>query len=129
MNPLWQAVIGAVAVVGGGAGVWSLLTLGATKRKLVAEAESLNAATVSSLSKSALELMEPLRARVHELEAEAREARKEASEAREEISTLRTTVADLTAVLRAWRTAIIDPNANVEALRAMVATENGRPLG
>ena len=129
------AVVGAVATLGAGAGVWSLFTVGATKRKLLAEAESSTASTAAALNRSALELMEPFRQRVHELEAEARQARQEtaaarqeAAEAKEEIADLRATVADLTALMRAWRAAILDPSADVDRLRVMVtrSDRNGR---
>lgn len=124
-SPLIIALLGLVATVGAGTGVWSLLTAGATKRKLLAEADSITASTAAALSQSAREMLVPLRERVRELEHEASEARREAAAARQEISDLRTSVADLTSVLRSWRTAVLDPSARLDQLRVMV-TQNGR---
>jgi len=133
-SPIWIAVIGAVATLGAGAGFWSVLTLGATKRKLIAEAKLSEANTAALLSQSAREWIERLEQRVQAAEAEADGLRRAAHAARGEVDELRQAVADLTAVLRRWRQAVLDPRMSRDELREMVTAEqrgdrNGRPGG
>lgn len=72
----WTPIILAlIALVGGGGGIYSALTVGATRRKMIAEAASINANTTTVLGKSAVELLTPLRERIRELEAEVEELR------------------------------------------------------
>lgn len=80
--PIILALIG---IVGGGGGIYSALTVGATRRKMIAESEGITANTMTVLGRSAVELLEPLRLRVKELEAE--------------VESLRSRVRDLTAEL------------------------------
>lgn len=109
-SPTLVALIGAIGVLGGGAGLWSVFTLGATKRKLMAEADSMNAGTAALLSQSARDML-----------ADANAARAELAAAREQLAELRQAMGELTAMMRRWRAAILDPRTSREELRVMVS--------
>lgn len=90
----WSPVIlAAIALVGGGGGLYSALTVGATRRKIVAEAAQVQANTTTVLGGFAVDvLLKPLRERIAELEQEVDELRlrvRQAYEAQDEIERLR----------------------------------------
>ena len=90
----WTPIILALlALLGGGGGIYSALTVGATRRKMVAEAAQVQANTTTVLGGFAVDvLLKPLRERITELEAEVEELRqrvREAYAAQEEIDRLR----------------------------------------
>lgn len=102
-------LVAALAVLGAGGSVYSLITLGATKRKLLAEAASINATTTTVLTQSAMDLLAPLR--------------EEATDARAEVKKLRAEVRELTAMMRRWKSAIVEPTATLDRLRSMVNSD------
>lgn len=86
-------VLALVALLGGGGGIWSALTLRATRQKLIAEAGKTQADTATALGTFAVEVfLDPLKTRVRELEAEVEALRskvREAREAEEEVDRLK----------------------------------------
>lgn len=109
-QPVILAVLALLSTVGAGGGLVALLNLKATKRNLLAAAEAAQANTTTVLTKSALDLLTPLR--------------EEAAEARTEVKKLRTEVRELTALLHRWRAAILSPTVTREQLHALVATDH-----
>lgn len=110
----WTPIILAVlALLGGGGGIYSALTVGATRRKMVAEASQVQANTTTLLGGFAVDvLLKPLRERIHELEEEVEDLRRrvrEAYEAQEEIERLR-------ALIRRYEDEIRQLKATVAAL-------------
>lgn len=93
MNSWTPIVLALVAVLGGGGGVWSALTLRATRQKLIAEAGKTQADTATALGTFAVEVfLNPLKTRVKELEEEVDQLRqrvREAREAEEEVDRLK----------------------------------------
>lgn len=77
MNPWLQLLLGAMTVIGGGAGIHGFITAKATRQKMAADAAAVKAKTDIDLTAAARELVDPLRERVRELEAEVRELRAE----------------------------------------------------
>lgn len=70
-QPTWLVIVLAViAAAGGGSGLYSALTVGSARRKLTAESDGITATTMALLGKSAVDMLDPLRQRVHELEDE-----------------------------------------------------------
>lgn len=125
----WTPIILAlIAVIGGGGGIWSALTIKATRRKLVADAEAVNANTTTVLGGFAVDvLLKPLRERIAELEQEVDELRRRVRESfrrEEELDRLRSQIAEAEAEIGRLR-------ATVAALRATVAgippEQPGRP--
>lgn len=110
----WTPIILALlALLGGGGGIYSELTVGATRRKMVAEASQVQANTTTLLGGFAVDvLLKPLRERIQELEEEVEELRRrvrEAYEAQEEIERLR-------ALIRRYEDEIRTLKATVAAL-------------
>ncbi len=90
----WTPIILALlALLGGGGGVYSALTVGATRRKMVAEAAQVQANTTTVLGGFAVDvLLKPLRERIAELEVEVDELRgrvRESFRREEEVERLR----------------------------------------
>ncbi|GAB3139031.1 hypothetical protein GCM10027290_07450 [Micromonospora sonneratiae] len=117
-GPIWvQTLLSAVAVLGGAGGITAVVTVLTQRRKLKADAADV-------LTDTALTLIDPLRARVADLEAETARARQQAIAANNEISELRVAVQEMTVIIRRWRAAILAPNVTVEELRQIVATSD-----
>lgn len=144
-SPIVLAIIGALATVGAGTGVYQLLTVRATKAKLIADAKLSEANTAALLSQSAREWLQSMEQRLHQAEAEADAARRSAQAAAAEttaalgqVRQLRAELADLTSIVRRVRAAILAPDASLERLRMLVTSDywpdrgsggerNGRP--
>ncbi|MFI7073550.1 hypothetical protein [Micromonospora sediminicola] len=141
MTALWAAeappvggswvstVITIIGLVGGAGGVAALVATIMQRKKIKADAADV-------ITDTALTLVEPLRARVTELEVEVKGARTQVNAAREqaeaaqsEIGDLRATVRELTRMLKSWRSAIVraaaaeDPGTALQQLRVMVTAE------
>lgn len=135
-QPWVQVVLSVVGVLGGTGGIAAVTTVVLQRRKFKADAADV-------ITDTALTLVEPLKARVRELETEATGARKETASAHREataarqqvqaarldVADLRTAVAELTSMMRRWRSAIMAPDATVEHLRVLVSTEPGAVNG
>jgi hypothetical protein len=120
-SPPWaQLLISAFGLISGAGGLSMLVTVLMQRRKLRADA-------AAALTEVALTLVQPLRARVSELEAEALVVREQLAASRREIQLLRARVWDLTRRLDRWRAAIMAPNATVDRIRRAVAEEDERP--
>lgn len=96
----WTPIIlGLLALLGGGGGLYSALTVGATRRKMVAEAAQVQANTTTLLGGFAVDvLLKPLRERIAELEQEVDELRRRVRDSyrrEEELERLRAQIADL----------------------------------
>lgn len=90
----WTPIILAfIAMLGGGGGIYAAFTVKATRRKLVADAEAVNANTTTVLGGFAVDvLLKPLRERIAELEKEVEELRRrvrEAYQAQDEMEQMR----------------------------------------
>jgi hypothetical protein len=110
----WTPIILAIlALAGGGGGLYSALTVGATRRKMVAEAAQVQANTTTVLGGFAVDvLLKPLRERIQELEEEVeglRQRVRQAYEAQEEIERLR-------ALIRRYEDEIVQLKRTVAAL-------------
>ncbi len=110
-------IIAIVAALGGIGGFSAFFQVFSQRRKFKAEAADV-------LTGAALELIEPLQARVRELEQEARATRAEVAQARSEARALKDEVVDLAAVLRRWRTAILTRAISREDLERMVREDS-----
>lgn len=118
-GPPWiQILLTLVGAVGGLTGVGAIATVLVQRRKFRADAADV-------LTGTALTLVDPLRARVSELQSEVAEARQKAAQATEEIGDLRAAVREMTLMMRRWRTAIFAPNATVQTIRELVAADQG----
>ncbi|MEU2615097.1 hypothetical protein ABZ570_26480 [Micromonospora sp. NPDC007271] len=121
--PYWaQVVISALGLFGGASGLGVLATVAVQRRKLKAD-------TAGALTDTALALVQPLRARVTELEAEALTVREQLTGSQRELRELRATVWELTRTLERWREAIMAPGATMRRIQALVAEEERRPPG
>jgi hypothetical protein len=112
-SPWIQIVLSTVGLIGGAGGITAIATVLLQRRKFKADAAEV-------LTDTALTLVQPLGARVAELEAESLKARRQAEVASHEISELRASVQAVTAMMRRWRAAILAPDATIEKLRIMV---------
>lgn len=132
---MWaQVLISALGVVGGLGGIGAVAGVLSQRRKLKADAAGV-------LTDTALELVEPLRVRIRELESEAASSRRATATVNGELDQMRRSARDATAALqeatatlRAWRAAILSPTASLDGLRHMVSADpgvgparNGRP--
>jgi len=117
-GPIWvQTLMTTVAVLGGTGGIAAVATVLTQRRKFKAD-------TADVLTDTALTLIDPLRARVADLEAETARARQQAIAANNEISELRAAVHEMTMVIRRWRAAILTPDVTIEELRRIVASSD-----
>lgn len=126
----WVAtLITLVGVLGGAGGLAALTATVLQRKKIKADAADV-------ITDTALTLVEPLRARVTELETEVSGTRRQVADTREnleaangELREMRTTVREMTALMLSWRDEIMqtvhapDPAAALERLRVMVSTE------
>lgn len=115
-----QILITVVGLLGGAGGIAAVATVAVQRRKLKAD-------TADVLTDTALQLVEPLKARVRELEGEVQTTRRSAVAANSEVERLRDSVRDLATVVRRWRAEILAPDATLEHLREMVRTVPAAP--
>ena len=103
-------VLGLLALLGGGGGIYSALTVGATRRKMVAEAAQVQANTTTVLGGFAVDvLLKPLRERIAELEKEVDELRRRVRESfrrEEELERLRAQLAEAELEMARLRTTV-----------------------
>lgn len=119
-SPYWaQVLISTLGLFGGASGIGVLATIAVQRRKLKAD-------TAGALTDAALALVQPLRARVAELENEALAVREELAASQRELQELRATVWELTRTLDRWREAIVAPGATMRRIQALVAEEERR---
>lgn len=111
-----QAITAVIGLIGGMGGSGALLGHIFQRRRIRAEAADV-------LTDTALTLVQPLRARVKELDSEARATRAEVREARNDARHLRDELGDVLATLRRWRAAILDHRVSRDELDLMVTTE------
>lgn len=131
---LLPIILAVITLAGGGGGVWSLLTVGKQKRQLVAQANQLEAQgreqianTVKTLGAAAADMVEPLQRTLALAEARADTLNAQLQQARAEVGQLRTETERAYEDLRRIRLAVMDPNATVAGLRALVESlGNGR---
>lgn len=125
MDP--AVIIAVVGALGGLGGAGAFVTVFLQRKKFKAEAADV-------LTDTALTLVEPLQARVRELETEARATRTEVRNATTEARTLKNELHDVIAVLRRWRSAVLTSSITREELERMVRedtlpTVNGADMG
>lgn len=93
MKDVTPILLGLIALLGGGGGIWSAFNLRATRQKMIADAQKTQADTATALGTFAVEVfLDPLKTRVKELEAEVellRQRVREAREAEEEVDRLK----------------------------------------
>ncbi|MFI0795814.1 hypothetical protein ACH4OY_24490 [Micromonospora rubida] len=119
--PYWaQLMISMLGMLGGAGGLAVLTTVTVQRRKLKAE-------TAGALTDAALALVQPLRARVAELEAEALTVREQLTASQRELQELRSTVWDLTRTLERWREVIMAPGATIRRVQSVVAEDSPAP--
>lgn len=131
---LLPIILAVITLAGGGGGVWSLLTVGKQKRQLVAQANQLEAQgreqianTVKTLGAAAADMVEPLQRTLALAEARADTLNAQLQQARAEVGQLRTETERAYEDLRRIRLAVMDPNATIAGLRALVESlGNGR---
>lgn len=110
--PVWVTALGLIAaLIGAGGGIWNALNIKATRRKLSAEASKAEVDAIAIVGKAAVDLLEPFRARVRELNSEVDVAHARINSLCNEIERL--------------RSAILAETADLAELRHMVA--NLRP--
>lgn len=103
-QPTWLVIVLAViAMAGGGGGLYGALTVGSARRKMTAESDGITAATIALLGKSAVEMLDPLLARVHELEAEVDSLHTKVRALRAELSEREHTIAEMDRTIRQLR--------------------------
>ncbi|WP_433350042.1 hypothetical protein [Micromonospora sp. CA-111912] len=120
-TPFWaQLMISMLGMLGGAGGLAVLATVTVQRRKLKAE-------TAGALTDAALALVQPLRARVAELEAEALTVRDQLTASQRELQELRSTVWDLTRTLERWREVIMAPGATIRRVQSVVAEDRRAP--
>lgn len=108
----WTPVIlGLIALLGGGGGIWSVFNLRATRRKMIADADKTTVDTATALGSFAIEVfLDPLKTRVRELEAEVNQLRervREARDAEEEVDRLKRKLRAAEAEIIALRATIL----------------------
>lgn len=82
MNSWTPIIVSVIALLGGGGGLYSALTVGATRRKMIAESAQVQANTTTVLGGFAVDvLLKPLRERIAELELEVEALRRRVREA------------------------------------------------
>ncbi|NBE79992.1 hypothetical protein [Micromonospora rubida] len=113
-------MISMLGMLGGAGGLAVLATVTVQRRKLKAE-------TAGALTDAALALVQPLRARVAELEAEALTVREQLTASQRELQELRSTVWDLTRTLERWREVIMAPGATIRRVQSVVAEDRRAP--
>jgi len=141
-------ILGVLTLLGGGGGIWSLFTVGRQRRQLSAQATALEAqsrealaTTVKTLSATAVDLVHPLQrtlkiaearaevltAKAETLNAQLQVAQSEVTHLRVEAERGRIEAERAYEILRRLRLAIMDPNATIIGLRALVDNiTNGR---
>lgn len=124
---LLPVVLAAITLLGGGGGIWSLLTVGRQRRQLSAHATQLEAqsreaiaTTVKTLSTTAVDLVAPLQRTLQLAEARGDALNARLQQARSEVAQLRAEAEKAYEDLRRIRMAILDPAATIGQLRAMV---------
>ncbi|WP_405104042.1 hypothetical protein [Micromonospora sp. NBC_01412] len=113
-------MISMLGMLGGAGGLAVLATVTVQRRKLKAE-------TAGALTDAALALVQPLRARVAELEAEALTVREQLTASQRELQELRSTVWDLTRTLERWREVIMAPGATIRRVQSVVTEDRRAP--
>ena len=104
----WGAIIlAAGGLIGGATGVVSLLTIRGQRRKLLSESKNIDADAATKLSEAAVELLEPARKQVKDMQAQLDRASKRIGDleqalegAQSEVTTLKGQLADMTKDLR-----------------------------
>jgi len=122
----WLTIaMGVLTLLGGGGGLYALLTLGATRRKILAEATSIKAGadeTVADAAKvligGAADLVEPLKRELREVRVELAAVRREADMLERKAGHLDRTLTRLAAMIH-------DPYMSMDRLRAMVPEGSG----
>jgi chromosome segregation ATPase len=117
-----------ITVLGGGGGIVALVTVGATRRKLIAQSDETVAGAVKVLMGGATDLVEPLRKALDSAEGRADKVNSQLREARTELDGLRLQVEAMAGQLRRLQRAILAPDATLEHLRSLIVDPtNGRP--
>lgn len=120
MRELLPWILGLVGAVGGGTGLYSLLTVGVQKRQLAAQAGDTLANTVSKLGEAAASMVEPLQRSLILAESRADTLNAQLQGAKGEVTQLRTEAERAYEDLRRIRQAILEPTATIDGLRALV---------
>lgn len=112
--PHWvQIVLSVLGVLGGAGGLAAIAAVVVQRGKFRAEAADM-------LTDTALTLVQPMRARMTELEAEAQSTRELLRASDERARRLQLTVAELRAMLDRWYALIFAPDATIRAIRYAV---------
>ncbi|MER7440368.1 hypothetical protein [Micromonospora avicenniae] len=118
--PHWlQTVLSALGVLGSAGGLAAIAAVIIQRGKFKADA-------ADTLTDAALTLVQPLRARVCELEREALASREELATMRSRVLQLEAAVRSLRRTLEKWRAAVMAPDATLRRIRAIVA-ESAEP--
>ena len=139
----WLTVaLAVIAAVGGGSGLYAILTVGATRKKIGAEADEAVAGSVRTIIGGATDSVKLLREtvadagravteaeqRVERVNADLRVARSQVEEYGRRVDQLTREAERAYGELRRLRMAILDPGATLERLREMADPPgNGRP--
>ncbi|MGN9777094.1 hypothetical protein ACTMS0_15215 [Micromonospora sp. H33] len=103
-------MLSVLGVLGGAGGLAAIAAVVVQRGKFRAEAADL-------LTDTALTLVQPMRARVSELEAEAQSTREQLRASDERARRLQITVAELRATLDRWYALIFAPDATLRSIR------------
>lgn len=114
----WPIILAsAVALLGGGGGLWSALTIGSQRRKLAAETAAIHTESALKLVGAVRTDAEGARVEAAEARREAAEARREATDTRRHVTAIRTEVMELGTALSKLVLMIHDPKMTIERLR------------
>jgi chromosome segregation ATPase len=119
--PQWlQVLLSVLGILGGSTGLAAIATVMVQRGKFKADA-------ADTLTEAALTLVQPLQARITELEREALDARSELGSLRDQVNHLQFAVQMLSRTLERWRAAIGAPDATLRKVRAVVAESERLP--
>lgn len=118
--PQWlQILLSVLGLLGGAGGLAAIAAVVVQRGKFRAEAADL-------LTDTALTLVQPMRARMAELEAEAQTAREQLRALDERTRRLQLTVVELRATLDRWYALIFAPDATLRSIRYAVREDRRR---
>ena len=127
----WLTVaLAGLTALGGGSGLWAALTVGATRRKITAEADEANAGAVRTIIGGATDSVKLLRQLLDDAEVRVERVNAELRLARAQVDELSREAEHAFGEVRRLRMAILEPGTTLEQLRAMVdppPLSSGRP--
>jgi hypothetical protein len=129
VNSWLAALMAVVGALGGGAGVYTLLTIGPAKRKIAAEATHIKASADETLADAVKVLVGGAADLVGPLKRELGEARAELSQTRGEVAKLQRDCTQLEYRVARLIDMIHDPYMDLDRLRVMVPLPPGSSNG